>query len=128
MGKYEVTIKNSKGACENELFKKLATKGDIVADRVTTMINKVVTIRGYAECHVKTDDKEFDINYFATDNGYISSGSEYFLDSVKSYIDFADTFKINEIKTKKGKTYKAMPVMSEKKPESLEATNDDLPF
>lgn len=127
MGKYEVKIKSTKGACESELFKKLANKGDIVATKVTALIDKVVTIRGYAECHITTDEKEFDLNYFATDNGYISSGSQYFLDSVKDYFEFADTFKINEIKTKKGKTYKAMPVMSEKNPVPLDS-NDDLPF
>ena len=124
MSKYEVTIKNTKGACDNDLFKKLVTKGDLVADRVTTMINKIVTIRGYAECHIKTDDKEFDINYFATDTGYISSGSEYFLESIKDYFELCNKFKINEIKTKKGKTYKAMPLHVENEGK----TNDELPF
>ncbi len=127
MGKYEVEIKNANGIFEKEVMQKLIKKGDMVAEKITSLVGKVVNIRGYAECHIKTDEKEFDINYFASDNGYFSSGSEYFLESVKDYIEDATTFKISEIKTKKGKTYKALPVLSENNPKELEGT-DDLPF
>ena len=127
MGKYEVEIKEVKGIFEKEVLQKLIKKGDIVADKLTAFVNKCVTIRGYAVCHIKTDDKEFDINYYATDNGYFSSGSEYFLDSIKEYSTDAETFKINEIKTKKGKTYKAIPVLSEGTGKEIEGT-EDLPF
>lgn len=127
--KYEVTIKESKGACDKELFQKMIKRGDIVATKLADMIGKTVKITGYAICHVETDDKDFEIAYFAVNNGYISSGSEYFIESVKEYFDDCEYFNLKEIKTKKGKTYKAMPVLADSNAIELESSSeDDLPF
>ena len=125
--KYEVEILESKGACDKDIFKKMVKRGDIVAEKLANIIGKVVTITGYAVCKVKTDEKEFTMCYYAVGDGFFSSGSEYFLDSVKEYFSDCDSFKLAEIKTKKGKTYKAVPVLAENNPKELES-EDDLPF
>lgn len=112
MRKYELTIKNATGSCDTELFKKMAKKGDITASKIEEFVGKVVKITGWALAHIEVDDKEFDITYYATDDGYFSTGSNYFNESVGDYIDDTDTFKILKIKTKKGHTYKASPIFS----------------
>lgn len=112
MRKYELTIKNATGSCDTELFKKMAKKGDITASKIEEFVGKVVKITGYAEAHIEVDDKEFDVTYYATDDGYFSTGSKYFNDSVDDYLADTDTFKILKIKTKKGHTYKASPIFS----------------
>lgn len=113
MAKYEVFIENAEGVCEKELFKKMARNGDISAVKVEEMIEKPITLLGYAECSISTDNKEFDLIYYATDIGYISSGSQFLLNSIKDYLDDTRKFVINKIKTKKGITYKASPIIEE---------------
>lgn len=108
---YEVKILESKGSCSSKLFEKMASKGDITATKVTENIGEVVSISGYALCHITTSDKEFDMNYYATDKGILSSGSQVFAESVKTYFGEVDLFKIISIKTKKGTTYKVSPVL-----------------
>lgn len=110
MGKYNVTIKKATGSCDTELFKKMTKKGDISASKIEDFVDKVVKITGWAECHIETDSKEFDMTYYATDEGYFSSGSEYFKESVTDYLDNTDTFKILKVKTTKGHTYKVSPI------------------
>ena len=133
MAKFEIEIKETKGACDNQLFKKMIMKGDIKAEKVSDYVDKVVNIYGYAKTHIKTDDKDFDLNYFMDDKGLVlSSGSEYFLQSVIDYFDDCSTFRIVEIKTKKGKTYKVMPCIENKKSGKVtdldSPSDDDLPF
>ena len=111
MKKYEVTIEKAFGSCDTELFKKMAKKGDITASKIDDFVDKVVKISGYAIANIKTDDKEFNVRYYATDNGYFSTGSEYFAESVNDYLDETKIFKILKIKTKKGHTYKASPII-----------------
>lgn len=110
MKKYELTIKEAIGSCDTDLFKKMAKKGDISASKIEEFVGKVVKISGWANAHIETDDKEFDITYYATDDGYFSTGSKYFNDSLEDYLEDTDTFKILKIKTKKGHTYKASPI------------------
>lgn len=109
--KYEVTIKKATGSCDTSIFKKMAQKGDLTSTKVTDMLGKVVNITGYAICHIATADKEFDMGYYATNEGLISTGSEVFRDSVEDYIGEVDLFKIVSLKTKKGTTYKVSPVL-----------------
>ena len=93
-----------------------------------------VKIKGFAKCHIVTDEKEFGINYFDTEEyGLVSSGSEIFTESVVDYFGEVESVRLTEVKTKKGKTYKAVPVLGNNKKEEKteqkeEATNDDLPF
>lgn len=133
MAKFEIEIKETKGACDNELFKKMIMKGDVKSQKVSDYVDKVVNIYGYAKTHIKTDDKDFDLNYYMDDKGLVlSSGSEYFLQSVVDYFNDCSTFRIVEIKTKKGKTYKVMPcIVNPKTGASIDldsGTADDLPF
>lgn len=133
MAKFEIEIKETKGACDNQLFKKMIMKGDIKAEKVSDYVDKVVNIYGYAKTHIKTDDKDFDLNYFMDDKGLVlSSGSQYFLESVIDYFDDCSEFRIVEIKTKKGKTYKVMPCIQNKKTGKVidldTPSDDDLPF
>lgn len=109
--KYEVTIKEANGSCSSNLFKKMAQKGDITSVKVQDMIGKVINITGYAICHISTDEKDFDMGYYATDEGIISTGSEVFKESVENYIGDVELFKIVSLKTKKGTTYKVSPIL-----------------
>ena len=132
--KYEVTINEKKGTCDNALFEKMAKKGDLTAIKLSELVGVEVKITGYAKCHIITDEKEFDINYFDTEEyGLVSSGSKIFTESVIDYFGEVESVRLTEVKTKKGKTYKAVPVLGNNKKEEKteqkeEATNDDLPF
>lgn len=131
--KYEVTVIEKKGTCDNTLFEKMAKKGDLTAIKLSEILNVEVKITGYAKCHIVTDEKEFDMNYFDTEEyGLISSGSEIFTESVTDYYGEVENVRLVEVKTKKGKTYKAVPVLNTNKKEQATKTNeettDDLPF
>lgn len=108
---YEVKIVESKGSCTGEVFELMATNGDLTSEKVTENIGKVITLTGYAICHITTSEKEFDMGYYATTEGMLSTGSEVFKDSVVKYFGKIDTFKIVSVKTKKGTTYKVAPVL-----------------
>ena len=136
--KYEVTVNEKKGTCDNALFEKMAKKGDITSIKLSEVLGMVVKIIGYAKCNIVTDDKNFDIYYFDTEEyGLISSGSEIFAESVRDYYGEVENVRLTEVKTRKGKTYKAVPVLGNNKKEEKteqkeETTNellpDDLPF
>lgn len=108
---YTVEIIEAKGACDTELFKKMASAGDITSSRINDKIDKIVKINGYALCHITAGEKDFDINYFSTNEGIISSGSEVFKNSVLNYIDEDVYVRICKLKTKKGVTYKVSPIL-----------------
>ena len=132
--KYEVTVLEKKGTCDNALFEKMAKKGDLTAIKLSELLGVEVKITGYAKCNVITDDKNFNINYFDTEEyKLVSSGSEIFTESVVDYFGEVESVRLTEVKTKKGKTYKAVPVLKNNKKEEKteqkeEATNNDLPF
>ena len=127
---YSVTIKNAEGTCKSDLFAKMAKRGDLQATKITSLINNVVTIKGYAICNIKSEDKEFDIVYYDTKEfGLISSGSQIFAESVLEYYGDVSKIRIVEVKTRKGKTYKAIPELTEnEKQGEYDETTDDLPF
>lgn len=127
--KYEVTVLDKKGTCDNALFEKMAKKGDITSIKLAEVLGMVVKIIGYAKCNIVTDEKNFDINYFDTEEyGLISSGSEIFAESVTDYYGEVENVRLTEVKTKKGKTYKAVPVLGNEKTNKNKETSDDLPF
>lgn len=132
MGKYEVKILNKVGACNSNIFEKMAKAGDVTAEKVTECIGKIVKITGYALCEITTDEKTFQVGYYATDEGFITSGSEIFFNSVNNYFGDVERFKIVKVKTKQGNTYKVVPIL-ETENEKEETTNEvvngnDLPF
>lgn len=114
---YSVEITKAEGACNSEVFKKMAKNGDIQSEKVTENIGRVITLTGYALAHITTADKEFDMGYYSTTEGMLSTGSQVFKDSVEEYYGEIDTFKIVSIKTKKGTTYKVTPVLVNKEEE-----------
>lgn len=130
--KYEVTILEKKGTCNSTLFEKMAKKGDITSTKLSEVIGSVVKIIGYSLCNIVTDDKNFNVYYVDTEEyGLISSGSEIFGESVSDYFGEVERVKLTEVKTKKGKTYKAVPLLGANKEETkknTEETSDDLPF
>lgn len=132
MGKFEVEIKEKKGTCESPVFEKMVKNGDITATKVTDLLGQQVQVTGYALCSITTDEKTFDLAYVDTyEYGLISSGSEIFLNSVKTYFGEVEKVLLSEIKTKKGKTYKAVPMLTNKKEETTENKEEqknDLPF
>lgn len=110
---YKVEILEKKGSCDTKLFEKMVENGDINSTKVSEMINEVIEITGYAVCHIITEDKEFDMNYFATTKGIVSTGSNVFKESVLDYISDCSKFVIKSLKTKKGTTYKVSPILTE---------------
>lgn len=130
---YKVEILEKKGTCESEIFELMAKNGDLTSQKLADMIGAQVKITGYAVCHITTDDKDFSVTYFDTEEyGLISSGSEIFLESVITYFGKVDKVILTQIKTKKGKTYKAVPVLKANKKEETknekEESDNDLPF
>lgn len=131
---YKVEVIEAKGSCNNSLFTKMAKNGDITAIKVNEISAQNVTITGFAKCHISTDNASFDITYYDTEEyGLISSGSKIFEKSVETYIDEVSNFRLSEIKTKKGKTYKAVPILKKeettnKKEETTNNDDIDLPF
>lgn len=131
---YEVNVKERKGSCETDLFEKMAKNGDLTSIKITDILGEEVRIIGYAVCNIKTNEKEFEICYYDTkEYGLISSGSSFFKDSVINYYGECEYIRVVEIKTKKGKTYKAVPVLLEEKKQKVEEQNQneenqELPF
>ena len=116
--KYEVTVLEKKGTCDNEKIEKKEKKGELTPIKLSELLGVEVKITGYAKCNVVTDDKNFNINYFDTEEyGLVSSGSEIFTESVVDYFGEVESVRLVEVKTKKGKTYKAVPVLGNSKKE-----------
>lgn len=137
MSKYEVEVKSKVGTLDNKIFEKMAKKGDITATKIVDIMGKVVTITGYSECEIETQDKKFSILYVNTEEfGIVSAGSEIFKESIEDYYGEVEKFRIKSIKTKKGNTYKAVPILSycaeenKTEPEKnvQEIQDDELPF
>lgn len=131
--KYEVEVLEKVGTCDSNLFEKMAKKGDITATSIKEFVGKVMTVLGYSRCKITTDEKEFEIGYYDTDEyGFVSTGSEIFHESIEDYFGEVEQVRIVEIKTKKGKTYKAQPIIGKKKEEKTNKMeideNDELPF
>lgn len=121
--KYQVEVKECQGSCNSRLFEKMAKRGDITAVKVEDIVGNVVKITGFAVCRIITDEKDFHLGYYATPFGFISTGSQIFFESVKNYLEDVDTFSIVKVKTKKGITYKAVPIL-EMETEETEETDD----
>ena len=110
---YEVTIKKAVGSCDSELFKKMVKRGDLQATKIVDAVGGKYIFTGYADCEVKTSDKKFNITYYATDDGFISSGSTIFKESVEAYIGDKLKLKVVSKTTENGTTYKAVPILGE---------------
>ena len=112
--KYVVTINEVSGTFDNDLFKKMASKGDITSVSVTELINKTITVTGTAEATIETDDRTFKMSYFNTEEyGIIHCGGETLFDeSLTDYMaDGVSKFRVISVKCKMGTGYKAVPVL-----------------
>lgn len=109
---YNVEIIETKGTMASPIFKKMAERGDITSIKIEDMVGHTIEINGYAWCNIKASEREFNIGYYSTDEGIISTGSEIFLQSVKDYMGEVSKFNIVKVKTKKGSTYKLSPVLT----------------
>ena len=110
--KYKVTINECEGSCNSDLFKEMVERGDITATKIKDAVGGIYEFTGYASCTVENKDKKFDITYYATDDGFISTGSNVFKDSVKSYLGKCKQLKVVSKATKNGTTFKATPILS----------------
>lgn len=128
---YDVKVIEKYGTCDTDLFEKMAKKGDITATSIKNFINKTLSIAGFALCEITTEEKQFKIGYFDTyEYGFISTGSEIFYNSVKDYFGDVEQVRIVEVKTKQGKTYKAMPVLQKEtiNNETTKTDDEKMPF
>lgn len=112
--KYEVKVEKVGGSCDSTLFKKMAEHGDLQAVKLQSVIGTKVKIMGYAKCEITTEKETFKLNYVDTEEyGLVSTGSMIFIDSVIDYLNDVNIFNLLEVKTNKGKTYKAVPSLAE---------------
>ncbi len=126
--KYSVTINNAEGTCNSNIFKKMAERGDITSESVKEHVGDTVKVDGYANCHIETTEKEFDVLYMSTNIGFIHTGSVVFIESFTDYYGDVDTFRIASIKTKNGTAYKAVPMLGGVMPVEDDDNTDELPF
>lgn len=109
---YAVEIIETTGSMSSPVFKKMTERGDITSVKINEVIGSVVDITGYAWCHITTKDKDFNMGYYMTNLGIVSTGSEIFKESVADYLnDGISKFNIVQVKTKQGQTYKVSPVL-----------------
>lgn len=124
--KFNVTINSTTGTLDNEIFKKMASNGDITSVSVSNFKGKKVTITGRAEVTIETGEKTFNCVYFNTDEyGIIHCGAGTMFDkSFDKYSDLTNIFIVTCVKCKMGEGYKAVPKMEDNKLQDVE----DIPF
>jgi hypothetical protein len=112
--KYVVTLNDVSGTLDNDLFKKMASKGDITSVSVTEVVGQEITVTGTASATIETDEKTFNMSYFNTEEYGIvhCGGGTLFDESLSDYMtDGVSKFRVNSIKCKMGIGYKAVPVL-----------------
>ena len=112
--KYVVTINEVTGTLDNDLFKKMASKGDITSVSVKEVVGQEITVTGTAKAAIETDEKTFKMSYFNTEEYGIvhCGGGTLFEESLYDYIsDGVYKFRVNSVKCKMGTGYKAVPVL-----------------
>ena len=111
--KFDVEIIEAKGSCDNEKIQAVLKAGDLSSSSVKNHIGEIVRISGYIYAKITTDAKEFENVYYATNNGFYSSGSMVLKDSVSKYYNVFDKLQFVEVNVKNnsGVTYKVSPVI-----------------
>ena len=100
----------------------------ITSESVKEHVGDTVKVDGYANCHIETTEKEFDLLYMSTNIGFIHTGSVIFIESFTDYYGEVDTFRIASIKAKNGTAYKAVPMLGGVMPVEDDDNTNDLPF
>ena len=112
--KYVVTVDSVSGTLDNDLFKKMASKGDITSVSVTELLGQEITVTGTASAKIETDEKTFEMSYFNTEEYGIvhCGGGTLFEETLFDYLsDGVSKFRVNSVKCKMGTGYKAVPVL-----------------
>lgn len=112
--KYVVTLNEVSGTLDNDLFKKMASKGDITSVSVIEVVGQEITVSGMASATIETDEKTFNMSYFNTEEYGIvhCGGGTLFDESLSDYMaDGVSKFRVNSVKCKMGIGYKAVPVL-----------------
>jgi len=112
--KYVVTVKETIGTLDTDIFRKMASKGDITSVSVTEFDGQVFTVTGEAYATIETEEKMFDMAYFNTEEyGIIHcGGGTLFDESISDYLtDDIKKFRVIKVKCKMGNGYKAVPVL-----------------
>ncbi len=112
--KYVVAINEVSGTLDNDLFKKMASKGDITSVSVTEVVGQEITVTGTASATIETDEKTFKMSYFNTEECGIvhCGGGTLFEETLFDYLsDGVSKFRVNSVKCKMGTGYKAVPVL-----------------
>ena len=123
---FNVEVKKVNGTCDSELFKLMASKGDITSISVSELVNNEFTVKGYAEAVVTTDERTVERLYIDTEEfGLIHTSSDTFKKGFKDYAVYTSTISIVCVKAKLGTCYKCVPVLN-KVVETKEASKDYL--
>ena len=110
---FNVEVKNVSGTCDSELFKLMASEGDITSISVLELINNEFTVKGYAEAVVTTDERTVKRLYIDTEEfGLIHTSSDTFKKGFKKYVVYTSTFRIVGAKAKVVTCYKCVPVLN----------------
>lgn len=129
---FEITLINSEGTCDTELFKKMVSKADVTSTPIMELVGKTFTPTGSADVHIKTSDKEFDRLLIDTKEfGIIHTSSSVFEDGFADYSGECDSMRIVGVKAKLGTCYKCVPVITATEAEQLdnvESDDEGLPF
>lgn len=126
--KYVVTLTgNETGTLNNDLFRKMASKGDITSTAISDLVDEALTIRGTAQATIETDEKTFILNYYDTEEKGIvhCGGGTLFEESYLDYSDVTNKFFVKKIKCKLGYAFKAVPDMAMT---SIATNAEALPF
>lgn len=114
---YIVEIKEDtvSGSLNNDLFRVMCARGDVNSISVSELVGEHITITGNALADITVNDDVIHTEYFDTvEKGIIHCGSgTMFSDSVSDYIEYTNKFIIRGVKCKKGKGYKAVPLLAE---------------
>lgn len=112
--KYVVTLNEVSGTLDKDLFKKMASKGDITSVSVAEVVGQEITVTGTASATIETNEKTFNMSYFNTEEYGIvhCGGGTLFDESLSGYMaDGVSKFRVNFVKCKMGTGYKAVPVL-----------------
>lgn len=123
---FNVEVKKVNGTCDSELFKLMASKGDITSLSVSELVNNEFTVKGYAEASVTTDERTVERLYIDTEEfGLIHTSSDTFKKGFKDYVVYTSIMRIVGVKAKLGTCYKCVPVLN-KVVETKEASKEYL--
>lgn len=110
---FNVEVKNVSGTCDSELFKLMASEGDITSISVSELVNNEFTVNGYAEAVVTTDERTVKRLYIDTKEfGLIHTSSDTFKKGFKTYVVYGSKMRIVGVKAKLGTCYKCVPVLN----------------